>query len=128
MMAERTESRRILLVDNAGTPIPYGGSVLDFLMNFVTYSGTTGVDDGKDTIFGDAGDDWIVGGTNHDRMWGGWGDDYLQADDDLNSTPDDPSDPYVVYLAENWKGLPSAMPWLSIWTSPDASLRMFVRP
>jgi Ca2+-binding RTX toxin-like protein len=46
-------------------------------------SGTTG--DGKDTIFGDGGNDWITGGTGYDRLFGGWGDDLLNADDDLST-------------------------------------------
>ena len=38
------------------------------------------------SIFGDLGNDWIVGGTGHDTLWGGWGNDLLQADDNLDST------------------------------------------
>jgi Ca2+-binding RTX toxin-like protein len=66
------------------------GNRIDFLLNFearITPSDPYSViDDGRDTIFGDGGNDWIVGGTGHDRMFGGWGDDLLQADDDLDST------------------------------------------
>ena len=29
-------------------------------------------------IFGDLGNDWIVGGTGKDTLWGGWGNDLLQ--------------------------------------------------
>src|SRR5262249_10019058 len=49
-----------------------------------------------DSIFGDDGNDWIVGGTGADRMFGGRGDDLINADDNmdtdggLNDRPDDP--------------------------------------
>lgn len=52
--------------------------------------------DGVDRIFGDFGNDWLVGGTGADRMFGGRGDDYHNADDNLdtngglNDQPDDP--------------------------------------
>jgi Ca2+-binding RTX toxin-like protein len=58
-----------------------GGTFYDFLLNF-----DATVDDGKDVIFGDGGNDWLVGGTNADRMYGGWGDDLLNADDNHDST------------------------------------------
>jgi hypothetical protein len=50
-----------------------------------------------DVIFGDLGNDWLVGGTGRDNIYGGWGNDLLNADDDhtghdnidnLNETPD----------------------------------------
>ena len=44
------------------------------------------VDDGQDALFGDAGNDWLVGGTNQDVLFGGWGNDVLHADDNLDST------------------------------------------
>ena len=44
------------------------------------------LDDGQDVLFGDAGNDWLVGGTNQDVLFGGWGNDVLQADDNLDST------------------------------------------
>ena len=51
--------------------------------------------DGDDVIFGDLGNDWLVGGTGSDTMWGGLGNDLLNADDDhrrasggLNDRPD----------------------------------------
>jgi hypothetical protein len=43
-------------------------------------------DDGQDVLFGDGGNDWLVGGTNQDVLFGGWGNDLLQADDNLDST------------------------------------------
>ena len=43
-------------------------------------------DDGADVLFGDAGNDWLVGGTNTDFLFGGFGNDLLQADDNLDST------------------------------------------
>ncbi|PLW82817.1 hypothetical protein CWI75_09650 [Kineobactrum sediminis] len=60
-----------------------------FLLNFEV------ADDGKDRLFGDLGNDWLVGGGNSDHLYGGMGDDLLNADDDqdslgvLNDTPDD---------------------------------------
>ena len=65
---------------------------VDFLLNFVSatdFGATTPqpvVDDGRDVLFGDGGNDWLVGGTNSDVLFGGWGNDVLQADDNLDST------------------------------------------
>ena len=44
------------------------------------------VDDGKDDLFGDFGNDWLVGGTNEDHLWGGYGDDLLNGDDNHDTT------------------------------------------
>lgn len=41
--------------------------------------------DGDDHLFADLGNDWAVGGTGRDVLYGGWGDDLLNADDDLTS-------------------------------------------
>lgn len=41
--------------------------------------------DGADHIFGDLGNDWIVGGTGRDHMFGGRGNDLIQMDDDLST-------------------------------------------
>lgn len=41
--------------------------------------------DGDDRIFADLGNDWAVGGTGRDAIYGGWGDDLLNADDDLST-------------------------------------------
>ncbi|MEB3339666.1 hypothetical protein [Okeania sp.] len=69
----------------------------DFLLNFeATDAAGEKIDDGKDRIFGDLGNDWLVGGTSNDRMFGGLGDDLLNADDNhdsndgLNNSPDEP--------------------------------------
>ncbi len=68
------------------------GPGIDFLLNFVSatsFDATTPqtvVDDGRDVLFGDGGNDWLVGGTNQDVMFGGYGNDVLQADDNLDST------------------------------------------
>ena len=65
---------------------------VDFLLNFVSatdFGATTPqpvVNDGRDVLFGDGGNDWLVGGTNSDVLFGGWGNDVLQADDNLDST------------------------------------------
>jgi hypothetical protein len=37
-------------------------------------------------LFGDVGNDWLVGGTNEDHLYGGYGNDLLNADDNLDST------------------------------------------
>jgi Ca2+-binding RTX toxin-like protein len=50
--------------------------------------------DGSDKIFGDLGNDWLVGGTGRDNLYGGLGNDLLNADDNqdtnggLNDQPD----------------------------------------
>lgn len=65
---------------------------IDFLLNFesaTTFDATTPqtvIDDGRDALFGDVGNDWLVGGTNEDHLYGGYGNDLLQADDNLDST------------------------------------------
>jgi Ca2+-binding RTX toxin-like protein len=41
--------------------------------------------DGRDNLFGDWGDDWLVGGTGRDHMFGGMGNDILNLDDDLET-------------------------------------------
>ncbi len=38
-----------------------------------------------DAIFGDLGNDWLVGGPDNDNIFGGFGDDLLNADDDLTT-------------------------------------------
>jgi hypothetical protein len=48
----------------------------------------------EDMIFGDTGNDWIVGGPDNDQVFGGWGADLMNMDDDhetnggLNDQPD----------------------------------------
>src|SRR4029077_7823245 len=71
---------------------------IDFLLNFVsatafdpaTFDPVTHaqpvVDDGKDVLFGDGGNDWLVGGTNQNVLFGGWGNDVLNVDNNLDST------------------------------------------
>ncbi len=62
--------------DNPRTKIP------DFLLNFDAFDAAGEViEDGKDRLFGDLGNDWLVGGTGHDRLFGGFGDDLLNIDD-----------------------------------------------
>jgi Ca2+-binding RTX toxin-like protein len=57
-----------------------------FLLNFeAATSGGAKIDDGMDNIFGNEGNDWLVGGTRNDRMFGGMGDDLLNADDNLDT-------------------------------------------
>jgi Ca2+-binding RTX toxin-like protein len=66
-----------------------------FFLNFDTLdAGGQKIEDGKDRLFGDLGNDWLVGGTGKDRLFGGKGDDLLNADDNvdtaggLNNQPD----------------------------------------
>ena len=72
--------------------IMLAGGTVDFLLNFVSatsFDATTPqtvVDDGQDVLFGDGGNDWLVGGTNQDFLFGGYGNDVLNADDNLDST------------------------------------------
>ena len=71
--------------------------IAGFLLNFdATDSLNDKIEDGKDRLFGDLGNDWLVGGTMNDRLFGGMGDDVMNADDNhdsqagLNDLPDDP--------------------------------------
>jgi Ca2+-binding RTX toxin-like protein len=91
------DPRRMILLADAGT-LSKTGAGKQFLLNFgVTGEGvSTGTtwSDGDDAIFGDLGNDWLVGGTGRDNSYGGYGNDLLNADDDhgtnggLNSGPD----------------------------------------
>ena len=56
---------------------------------------TATIDDGKDVLFGDAGNDWLVGGTNQDVLFGGAGNDLMNGDDNLDSTRVDGSVTYA---------------------------------
>ena len=71
---------------------------LDWLLNFNSNdgpldaqwyvgSGYAGCGDRRQRrrIFGDLGNDWLVGGTGRDTLWGGIGNDYLGGDDNLNT-------------------------------------------
>ncbi len=64
-----------------------------FLLNFEV--GTLGLED-EDALFGDLGNDWLVGGPDNDHLFGGFGADLLDADDDkgtnagLNDAEDGP--------------------------------------
>jgi Ca2+-binding RTX toxin-like protein len=71
--------------------------ITGFFLNFEATDGNgTKINDGKDRMFGDDGHDWIVGGTQNDRHFGGLGDDVINADDNhdsqggLNNEPDVP--------------------------------------
>ncbi len=60
--------------------------IAGFFLNFDAFDENDEViEDGQDRIFGDLGNDWLVGGTGRDRLFGSMGDDYLQADDDLDT-------------------------------------------
>lgn len=89
--------------------------VYDFFLNFDPTEGPRDTrfpddpeaglpSDGDDVIFGNLGNNWIMGGTGRDHIWGGWGDNVLNADDNHHSTlfgPDpianDVEDPYQAY-------------------------------
>jgi hemolysin type calcium-binding protein len=60
--------------------------------------------DGDDRVFGDLGNDWVVGGTGRDALFPGWGNDLVNADDNLetngglnNRTDTNPSYNDLVY-------------------------------
>ncbi len=63
-------------------------------------------DDGRDAIFGDLGNDWLVGGTGADDVYGGWGNDLLNADDDqsTNSSLNDMPDTHPFYQDRAYGG------------------------
>jgi len=61
-----------------------------FLLNFeATTDGVAKRNDGEDRLFGDLGNDWLVGGTNSDQLYGGLGDDVMNGDDNLDTTTTD---------------------------------------
>ena len=71
---------------------------MPFLLNFEAFDDQQiPVNDGEDRMFGDLGNDWLVGGTDRDRLYGGYGNDLLNIDDDhttnggLNDIPDGPN-------------------------------------
>ncbi|RLQ23593.1 LEPR-XLL domain-containing protein [Seongchinamella sediminis] len=85
---------------NPRTKIVVNGK--EFLLNFEAFTDANDqvgsmVHDGNDVIFGDLGNDWLVGGTDLDRLYGGYGSDLLNIDDNhdtnggLNDEPDDPA-------------------------------------
>ena len=61
---------------------------------FDVNTGTQIRSDGRDRIFGDLGNDWLVGGTDQDRVYGGYGNDLLDLDDD-KSTPNSDNVPGI---------------------------------
>ncbi|WP_428938046.1 hypothetical protein [Fontivita pretiosa] len=72
--------------------------VANFFLNFdATDASGAKILDGKDRLFGDGGNDWLVGGTMNDRAFGGAGDDVMNNDDNLqtngglNDRPDSPA-------------------------------------
>jgi Ca2+-binding RTX toxin-like protein len=82
---------------NTTTSISPMQRIANFFLNFDATDATGGkISDGKDRLFGDVGNDWLVGGTLNDRLFGGAGDDVMNADDNLdtdgglNDQPDDP--------------------------------------
>ncbi len=93
-MLDYNPATRKFAAYNATDPL---SKIAEFLLNFdATTSNGAKINDGMDSIFGDEGHDWLVGGTMNDRLFGGMGDDYLNADDNLetnnglNNAPDAP--------------------------------------
>jgi Ca2+-binding RTX toxin-like protein len=71
--------------------------IAGFLLDFDTVDAEGNkISDGTDRIYGDLGNDWLMGGTENDRLFGGWGNDLINADDNLatnnglNDQPDSP--------------------------------------
>jgi Ca2+-binding RTX toxin-like protein len=102
---DATDTFRKILLTPTGT-LSKTGTGLNWILNF-SHENTDPVDtfwiqgtaypgartDGDDHIFADLGNDWLVGGTGRDSLWAGWGDDLLNADDNLetsatNDSPD----------------------------------------
>src|SRR5262249_16157544 len=74
---------RKLAAYDANNPLK---KITGFFLNFdAVDAGGTKINDGKDRLFGDLGNDWLVGGTLNDRLFGGLGDDLLNADDNLDT-------------------------------------------
>ncbi|NLO37822.1 MAG: hypothetical protein GX112_15925 [Clostridiaceae bacterium] len=72
-----------VMVDAKGNFVTTGG--VDFLLNFEP---AVAPEPDNDMIFGDLGNDWLVGGPGKDNLFGGLGNDLLNADDDHESGPD----------------------------------------
>ena len=83
----------------ANPRVEIGGALTGFFLNFdpalgVSVAGTTAPFDGTKNIFGDNGNDWIVGGNGSNNLFGGFGDDLLDGrrnltlDGGLNDIPD----------------------------------------
>jgi hypothetical protein len=58
----------------------------NFYLNFDATDGLGAkIDDGKDRLFGDDGNDWIVGGTDNNRLFSDKGDNLMNADNNLTT-------------------------------------------
>ncbi len=73
---------------------PTTEGAVPFVLNFLASDGEPTTEDGvysdgSDALFGDLGNDWLVGGTLTDRLYGGFGFDLLNADDDHNTGVDE---------------------------------------
>src|SRR2546430_3014818 len=86
--------RKILL--SADGTLSKSGTGYNWLLNFDATEGPLDAQwfaasyaalptDGNDTMFGDLGHDWLVGGTGRDKMYGGLGGGPVNADDNLDS-------------------------------------------
>ena len=74
--------------------------IAGFFLNFdATDAAGQKINDGKDRLFGDLGNDWLVGGTENDRMFGGMGDDVHNLDDN-QETPNNNEQPDAVAYAD----------------------------
>jgi Ca2+-binding RTX toxin-like protein len=84
---DENDPRSKILV-NVGTE--QNPDFVEFFLNFEAFTDindqvATMIHDGDDRLFGDDGNDWIVGGTDQDHMFGGYGHDLLQLDDNLET-------------------------------------------
>jgi Ca2+-binding RTX toxin-like protein len=66
------------LTDENGNPIDENGDPVD-------ENHLVKIEDGNDVIFGDLENDWLVGGTCQDRLFGGYGSDLMNVDDRLDT-------------------------------------------
>ena len=67
-----------------------------FILNFDPWTDDTNPGDDnydEDVMFGDLGNDWLVGGPDNDQMFGGYGNDLLDADDDKSTVGGDNTAP-----------------------------------
>ncbi|MDH4109610.1 MAG: hypothetical protein OEW35_14975, partial [Gammaproteobacteria bacterium] len=72
----------------------------NFVLNFAPIVDTNGVNDNydEDVLFGDLGNDWLVGGPDNDQLFGGFGADLLDADDDKTTGGGENYEPDLVNI------------------------------
>ena len=104
LLYDEYDPRRTILFNTDGSVWKSGAAPTQyqFFLNFDATDGRPASSvktDGDDAIFGDLGNDWMVGGTGKDTIWAGWGNDLSNADDDLrtNGWLNDATDTHPTY-------------------------------